>query len=759
MKRPIILGGLGVLLGALAGTYGFWSVPLIVVGILIIYFQTQQLKINNSYGFILVMVGVICFVFIWSSHLSYDREVQKLSSSKTISGAGIVKEYNHGEYSTVYTLYPWWNTDGVKQPYAINISSVAYSDIGYRVSFEGRVRDQMSGYNEGAFDAAKYYKEQRIVGLIKGNLFNDRLTGRYRFRKWLLSQRGDHYSQLVLLLPERYSKVIGNLLLGIDGVEAMDRELFQASGIIHILAISGLHVTMIAGMLFWFISQLSRRQSINALAVFLLIVIYCFYTGGHTSTVRATVMIGIFLGHRVFYRKYDQHTALMTALVLMILINPFQLFSAGFLLSFGAVLSIFYITPKLIFGFLDLENGFVQLLKIMLAIQIGMTPLLIHFFGHIPLYSFIANLLVLPIVALLIAFSGLGIGFSYVHLLLGKWVAGGAFWLVTYMFDVVALINRLPYSYVQISSPGVLVLSLYYVALILWLTSYGKASAALVVVMLAITITFPFINADDLRIDMMDVGNGDAVFVRCEGQVMLFDGGGLVGRDGPNVGETVLLPYLNKHGIKNIDTVVISHSDFDHVYGIIELMSQIPITRLIMPTSYLEFDNDWSRRLKMLAEVNNIELLYAENGDHVEVGALNLDFLYPMDSIPHEDNNSNSTVVLMSYEGLEMLFTGDIGVEDERLLLDKHKELLAELDVLKVAHHGSKTSTDEAFIATVSPVVSLVSVGRENIYGHPSKAVSERLYRYSDHVYMTKDSGQITVTYNNGELLVDQYME
>lgn len=759
MKRPLVWLGMALLTVLVTVLVGYMAMPILVAALILLRPYLYKKLHSHRYSLLLLVSGLFFLVTIWWTYTDYDYEQAQLYRSGVVEGWGIVEEVKEGAYGYTYTLSPWWDANGQKSDFKLNLGGRHYVEPGWKLSFAGEVQEGMAGYNQGAFDLEAYYKQKKVLAYVKGDVFRKGVTWRYPLKRWTYKVRQEHYLRLGLVLPPRERDLVASLLLGMDQVRDDDRYLFQSSGTVHILAISGLHVGLVAGLIFGILKRLRVKQRISATVVMVLVSIYCIYTGGHLSTIRATLMILIYLGHLLLYRKYDKHVSVAVAFLLIIWTNPFQMTSVGFLLSFGAVLSIFYITPALKRGFLKGEGYFIGTIRVMVAVQLGITPILVYFFYHIPVYSLLGNLLLLPLLSLVILSASLGIGMTYIHLTLAKAITGTGFWVVNYMLKTVSFIDALPLSYWNVGQPSIVILILYYSALFCFLIGRRKL-LTLALCMLVVVMVTQVTLRPELTIDMMDVGNGDAVFVRSQGQVMLIDGGGMVGREGDNIGRKVLLPFMAKKGIRKIDTVVISHFDFDHMYGIIELLEEgFPIDRILVSRPYLYYENQLATSLLTMAQNQGIEIYYIGQGDKIELGPLSFKVLYPPDDFDTEDNNQMSLVMLMVYKDFEMVFTGDMLAEDEEILLDIAHEDLENVDVLKVAHHGSKTSSSQGFLETLSPSLSMVSVGRSNIYGHPAREVSQRLVTYSDDVVMTKDLGQITLIYENGQLKQSAYSE
>lgn len=756
MKRPLVNAAIICAVVFLLQLLGFWTLPMAAAFFLLCFYPDIQMNMNR----IIVIAVIVLYalaLFVVSDRL-YDQTKRALEQNGAVNGHGIVKEVMPYDDGCLLTLEPWWDSDGTKMPFALNLQAKDGADIGQVVAYHGTVKVIHKGYNEGGFNLERYYREKGIVGQVIGGMRFLEESGYYAIGRWMDDLRHGHHRKLQQMLPPRQSAIVAELLLGIEAVEDDDRVLFRDTGTIHILAISGLHVGLVAFLLMGFLGTFIYDQRVSAVIVLVIILLYCSYTGGSIATVRAAVMIALHLGHRILYRRYDGLTSLAFAFLFLIHMNPFQITGVGFLLSFGAVISILIIVP-LMNELLPSDNPIGQSLKVLTAIQIGLLPILANTYHQLPLYGFIANLLILPVIAVLIGIAATALALCHIHQGFGEFMGSGAFWLSTYMLNVVEVLEGLPLSTVTVPSFNGFQVVLYYLMLLMWVTKRTMGIYLCSVILVSTMLIGSLLWEDDLIIDMMDVGNGDAMFLRYRGEVMLVDGGGQLGYDGANTGEKVLLPYLRRNGIRKIDTVMVSHSDFDHIYGIIELMDHIPIERILLASVYESFEDDWSQRLIRLADQYGTEIVFVEAGHSITIEDMTIKILYPFDADVHVNNNSHSLVSLLILNDFQMLLTGDAYCEDEYTLMDAYPEWLGELDVLKIAHHGSKTSSSEAFLKLVSPEVALISVGRHNLYGHPAADVVKRIEAHADYLRMTKDSGQITLVYDGEELTVCGYLD
>ena len=255
-----------------------------------------------------------------------------------------------------------------------------------------------------------------------------------------------------------------------------------------------------------------------------------------------------------------------------------------------------------------------------------------------------------------------------------------------------------------------------------------------------------FINIDGkLKIYFIDVGQGDSMLVKTvRGKNILIDGGGSKDPD-YDIGEKILVPYLLDRRIKTLDYVIISHFDEDHATGVAQILGKIDVSSIIL-TRQLE-ENDIYRHILSIAKEKKIKLIYVKEGDVLKIGGIKISIIHPENKLMiNNPMNNNSIVCKVEYNSFSMLLTGDIEMEAEELILRKNINLKA--DVLKVAHHGSKTSTTGEFLKAINPKVALIGVGKNNNFGHPSNEVIQRLKENGTRIYRTDENGEISITVN-----------
>ena len=624
---------------------------------------------------------------------------------------------------------------------------------------------------------------------------------------------------LIVNLGENHGGLLSSILLGDkSALEQETKKLFQKNGIGHILVISGLHMSFLGVGLY----NILRRTGLSfAIAGGIACVFLIFYTqmiGIGVSSFRALLMFGIKMGAEVLGRRYDGGNSLAIASIAFLFWRPHYLLDPSFLLSFSAVLSIVLFVPVLEKLFLaKKEKRFRKYIKrgfiFNIAINLTLTPIILYFFFEIPLYTLLINVLVVPLVAFLL---GLGILGSLLFLVIP--VLGQAVFMVCRMIFIFYEILcdffiNLPFSRIITGQPKIwqivlyyLLLALLYVLLRLILKVCEKArkeknktggNATVVykfgqngrvvnrkelsklkrnweivevwkeirLKMLFLTLVFaamllslyPIRSLDkSLWITMIDVGQGDGVFIRDSlGSTYLVDGGS---SNVSSVGRFRIEPFLLFSGIRELDYVFISHGDADHYNGVLEMLENqrlgVKINTLVIPS--LEFEDEDLKLIIQVALENQTPVATIEEKQKIENGDFEILCIGPVEGIISRGKNDHSMILSVSYQNFNMIFTGDVEEAGERALV--RSENLTEHTVLKVAHHGSKTSSTPPFLEQVKPKVALISAGQNNRFNHPSPEVVESIETFGAEIFVTKDVGAITIKTDGRKVEIETYL-
>ncbi len=627
--------------------------------------------------------------------------------------------------------------------------------LGSEVFLRGEWQSMEHATNPGEFDAANYY----VIEGVGARLKNAELLGvgkkGWPIREALYQLRLHLLKNLYAGFPQKEASILAKMLLGVDsGLDEAVRNLYQENGIVHILSISGLHITMLGMGLYRGLRRLSCPMSGAAVLGGLLIVGYGIMTGFGISACRAIGMYLIRMLGEILGRTYDMLTAMGVLAVIMLVDNPLLVYHSGFLLSFSSVCGVGLLSPLLQlsvewFGKHSGEGQIVSRgkkllqntasgLSVSMAVTLFTLPIQLFFFYKIPIYSVLINLFVIPFMSVVMLVGFLVMLMPWFQFL--SPLESGIFQWFEWLCNS---FEELPGHTWIIGRPAMWQILFYYVVLMGIILAGKRIHELLRSVMFIGLVLFMGLQVDTgLKITILDVGQGDCICVQtAQGRCFLFDGGS---SSRQNVGEKVILPFLQQAGIDRIDAVFLSHPDTDHYNGILQLLEsgEIPIGTLYLPKVGAASRADFE---VILAAAENVEVQYAAKGDRWQLGELSLTCLHPSEGY-EADSNSYSACYLLQKGGFSMLFTGDVEGQGEELLTAQLRQRgIQEVDVLKAAHHGSRYSTSEAFLQGLDMGLTVISCGRNNSYGHPHAETLERLETEKCEVMLTAEYGAVTI--------------
>lgn len=652
---------------------------------------------------------------------------------------------------------------------------------GRKIRVRGSLRRPDGADNPGGFDYALYLKSQNIYVTMDAPVsavqrYGTELRGRYRLENRMALARITFEQHFYRLMGEREAGLLCGILFGDGGW--MDGELaddFRRAGIGHLLAVSGLHVGMVYGVLH-ILFRRPRTLSGN-LPIFSCLLLYACLSGFSPSAVRAVFMIGVLIVSRVTYRRYDLLSCAAFCSSVILLIRPMMLFSSGFQLSFLAVLSMAVLLPKGQ-GLLDRiqkkrENAFGLLrdalwtglyrltgsLLVMLALQLGMTPLSVRSFHYASPAGLFLNLPAIALSGILVPLGMLLIPLSFLPgkaaILSG--LAGRTEEMLAAGLIRMEAFAETSFPAKYLASPPDWMILLYYILLFFCCSEYGTRflkhltpRRAVTVPLLAVWILSA---GADLSVSwpvrlsqlvFVDVGQGDCVHLKDGRTDVLFDSGGSTQRD---VGEQVLIPYFLGNGVSEIDLAVISHLHTDHYAGLQTMTKGVRVRKLLLSEVYRSMAPEIAAETGIPEE----DILFSDAGKVYRAGKITLRVLAPEPRSPEanakilenlEDENQACLVVQAEYRGRTLLLTGDIDSAYEQELVQKWGSTLRS-DILKVAHHGSKNSSCNEFLECVRPEVSVIQAGRNNIYGHPTKEAMDRIRQAGSRLYRNDTQGAV----------------
>ncbi len=614
--------------------------------------------------------------------------------------------------------------------------------LGDVLTLEGKLQGFEKAGNPGEFDAYFYYTAQGFAEkLTEAKILSQ--VRKYSMKNLLYRWRERASYNLQCTFPGENASVLQKMLLGDDSnLKKETKELYKEGGILHILAISGLHITLLGMGVYVFLGKLGIPKGVCAMVGMIFLLFYGELTGFGISVCRAIGMYVVKMFGEILHKQYDSLTAMGVLAFLLVVYNPMQLRQGGFWLSFGAVAGLGMIYPLI----KQEKNKGIRKIKDMLFVSFSVTmmtlPIQFYFFYQFQVYSAFINIPVLLLMTVLIVVGILAIFIPGNPI--SFYIGNG----ILYFYEKLCRLSlKLPGNIYISGRPKGWQIGTYYVLLFLFLYFLKRKKKQMVhklpMTLLTFGVLFLVIHKPanwGFSIHMADVGQGDFIYVDTgKGQHYIFDCGSSSRK---KLAENLVIPYLHYYGVNSIDGIFLSHGDQDHISGIEELMevnSDIRIRCIYIPDIV---DLSSFERIMELAEKRKIPVQRIARGDGMQWDQLTLTCLYPYRGSKETDNEA-SACFLWEVEKVCFLLTGDLEGNGETVISKDlyGKNLLA----LKVAHHGSKYSTKEEFLNAVKPQIALISAGKKNSYGHPHEETIERLEKGKTEIYTTILHGEVII--------------
>ena len=662
--------------------------------------------------------------------------------------------------------------------------------IGSEVVMRGRFAFFREATNPGEYNTAAYYHGLGVGGSLQGAVILNCSEGYDHIREGLRLLQEYFQKRLDRVFPERESGVLKAMLLGERSeLEPELKELYRDGGILHILSISGLHVTLLGMGLFKALRRLGVRQSVSAVAGGTILIFYGIMTGMSVSACRAIGMFLLRMLSLLMGRTYDLLTALAVLAAAMLCTEPLYALQPGFWLSFGAMAGVSAILPVMSRlaswepgNLRPGESRGVKLLRRVLAkgeeglragaaVMLATLPLLLLFYFEVPVYSSCVNLLVIPLMGALI-----GLGFL-VMLIPGTGPMGFVVvWLLKWFETLCGAVRKLPCHTWNPGCPGKWQIVGYYLLLSLlllyvWIRK-GRRLWMIFLPLLLLCIPRSF----SAEATFLDVGQGDCACIQTAGGKVLLSDCGSSNRD--QVGRYVLVPFLKYQGITRIDAVFLSHGDRDHVSGVEELLELagqegITIKALYLPDLGEErTKTEFAGVLQAAERVKGLRVYEigageetAADGGKVQGRDFRIRVLHPSRQLADNLDSNEASLCLMvdlycRGKGFSVLLTGDVeGTGEERLIAEMNRQGVARVNVLKCAHHGSKYATSESFLDALDAQLAVISCGKRNSYGHPHEELLERLEQEGSGILRTDQGGAVRVLFDGKKCKAQVYLQ
>lgn len=759
------------------GLYAFFTdKPIVFGGIFTVFTIAMALRLNNL-KFPLIYFLLFYFGFFYanyrvqSSDMLYEKApsecsiVGRISSVPTSNGNGKVKFFLDAERI---------NEDEIKGRTLVTVKlnnklkpeSNRYL-MGNKYIIKGKLRKPFTATNPSQFSYDKYLRNFNVYTTFYTNedeltQIHPDLTLKYKILRYLNVKREDVITSHSKYLKSPNIEILGGVVFGDDAIAPPDyiKTSFIHSGLLHILAASGMNVAFIAGFLFFFLDALRVPFRLRTVCGMITVIFYALMTGLGASVVRAALMLLFVLAGKLIDRDAHSVALLSFVALLMLIYNPAYINDVGFQLSFIVTFGIMVSADPILKYFRKVPGIITGTVFIPIIAQLWVIPIQMFYFNTISIYSVFANIISMPFLSV-ISFGGF---ISSVFALISP-IAD----MVCRVFDYVlnpclnilvrisTFFSNQPHSLYTTTHPSIIQILLYYVILLLCVYFINNLKRKILIPIMSLTlilwlttvITLPNRNFEVIA---FDVGNADTFLLRTpKNHYYIIDSGKLAYDGGKSQAEIIILKYLRDRGIKDIEGLIITHYDSDHAGGAVDLIKNLAIKRVYVNT--LSNKKRLSRMIaKAAKETSTVRILAKDSELICREEDFQIKIIKPdlRGTDAETSDNENSVMALAEYKKNRMLFTGDAGV---RAL--KRVNLPDEVTVLKVGHHGARGVIDKELMSRLNPKASLISVGY-NKYGHPSPVTMKILER-SRVVRTDKMNAIKVIFYPDNKYLVGTY--
>ncbi|MFJ7665914.1 DNA internalization-related competence protein ComEC/Rec2 [Lysinibacillus sp. NPDC097195] len=739
---------LAVLVASLAAHKTAWLLACMLLLVLWLTLKGETMFISA----LVVSVGLLTFFFITSIRLTEPSSLPSTfqltwTSDYKINGqrlSGFAKTESGEKLYVMYTL-----SSEQEKYYYENTSITGFT---YRV--QGELIAPNPPAHPYAFSFEKYLESKGARGIYE--VKNWSLVSKEKSLAIILAHYRWHLkNHIETTFPPSLVAEAQALLIGLrDHVDEELQRAYQKLGITHLFAISGLHVAIVSWLFHESLLRLGIRKEMATIVLLIVLPMYGVLAGGAPSVVRAVSVVELVLLIRFTRWQMPVDDALAISFIGFVLLEPSVIFQIGFQLSYLATASLIYSNV-----ILQDRHWLKKSFFITCVCQLLVYPLLLYYFYELSIAAFFANIIFVPLFSFVVLPMNM---LLLIMTIFSKTLAQLLFEVYepmrSWLTEVILFLQALP---LQLWTPGKPTLWLVCVAFISVLLSfyflearqYSKVAIALILPALCIHFA-PMIN-NETRLTFLNVGQGDCTVIELPFRraVYVVDTGGVLrhrqeawkASNRPyEVGRQIVVPFLKGKGIRQINVLILTHPDADHVEGAEEVLEEITVREIHVTPGSL--DTPAMQDLLAVAMTQKVPVKEKMEGTSWRVGSANFHYISPRDT--HYEGNNDSIVLFMQQGRFRALLTGDLEEAGERQLLTRYGKQLANITLLKAGHHGSKTSSSEPFIEHLQPKLTIFSAGRNNRYNHPHEVVVERFRQRQLATKTTGIDGTIEVMFD-----------
>ena len=641
--------------------------------------------------------------------------------------------------------------------------------IGYQLKLKGNLYLPKSATNPAQFDYRKYLLYRGITSQMfvlwkDYHILDTPKSLKYSILNYLSLLKSHIQKVHDNVLGKHEAQLLGGIVLGERAIP-MDKNIKQEfinSGLVHILAASGLNVALLALAWVFITSRLMLPYNIQIIGGMLIVILYSLLTGLPPSVMRASIMLELVLLGKLINKNANMVAIIFFVASILLLYNPYMIQDIGFQLSFITTFGLIISVPAFQKYIVTIPHWLAMLVLIPFIAQVWAMPIIIYYFHNFSTYSLVANFFAMPLVAIItyMGFASSVISIiPYIGIPIASFIDSLLSPVLSILLFIAHYISNMPFALRHFSAGSTInIICFYLIVMIILYAMYKKFDwKKNIIILFSITLIIIGFNLlkkdpDNLKMIFFDVGDAESILITTPGgKNILLDGGYRKGTN-YNASDWLLKPYFYANGISDIDAIILSHPQNDHIGGLPEIIEEFNVHNYYdagMPSE----SKQYNYLLSKVAE-KNIKYNILRKGDIINItDGVKLSVLNPPEKPENiKDHNKNSLVIKLEYGNKSFLLTGDT----ERELLNNITDSQYDIDILKVGHHGSKKSLGENYLKLTTPEIAIISAGSE--YGHPAKEIMELLIDHNIPAYCTKKSGTITIITDGKNLKVKEYL-
>ena len=593
-------------------------------------------------------------------------------------------------------------------------------NLGDKIKVIGELKEPKNQKTKNLFNYKKYLYRQNIFYTISP------------IKIEILSKNKNIYYYLKQKIINRFNKnaYLNTFIIGDKNyIDSNIKKSYQENGISHLFAISGMHITLLVSIIDKILLRLKIKEYTRFKITIFILTIYLLLVGLSPSILRGVLFYFLFKLNNLYYFYIKPVNLFIIIFSISLLINPNYLYDVGFQYSYLISLSLICLSKEL-----KSNNYFISLLKVSIISFIVSIPITLYNFNQINIMSIFYNLIFVPLISIII------FPFTLIVFII-KPLEPIYNLLILVLENLSLYLSKILFGKLVFYKLSYIIYLIYFLLILLYIFRTKKEYIILLFMFLIIHYFYPCIK-NETYINFIDVGQGDSILIHKDNKSILIDTGGSLTNKG-NISNNTIIPLLKSYGINKIEYLILTHGDYDHMGEAINLVDNFKVEKVIFNCGPY---NDLEQELIKVLDKKKIKYYSC-------IKELNIDNnkLYFLQIKEYDNENDNSNVIYTELNGYKFMFMGDAGIEKEKDILEKYN--ISNIDVLKVGHHGSNTSSSKIFIDEINPKYSIISVGKNNRYGHPNKEALDNLK--NSKIYRTDQDGSIMFKIKNNKLKIN----